>query len=235
MIIGRNFIEKLYSENYSEYEDTKLYSTGDSELDDLLEKAFCEGYEYAQKEFGNPLNKAAKRKWVLEQGKKAIFDKAHKNKWDSFRVSDSLADKGKILREGRKKISSITPKIGKNIKDRYEKSDIHGKINLRDELVNTRKSKLRIQNNVIDQCSHPGKPSVEFKELGNSRKLIKRSNISDKAKNRLLHGYDHGDVDKRGKLIDGVNMGMGNYAHNVFRAGSGKGYNMDWSWGNYDD
>jgi hypothetical protein len=33
------------------YEDEKLYSTGDDELDDLLEKAFCEGYEYAQREF----------------------------------------------------------------------------------------------------------------------------------------------------------------------------------------
>ena len=30
----------------------RLYSTGDEYLDELLEKAFCEGYEYAQKEFG---------------------------------------------------------------------------------------------------------------------------------------------------------------------------------------
>ena len=51
MIIGRELIEKMYSENYDEYEDTKLYSTGDDELDDLLEKAFCEGYEYAQREY----------------------------------------------------------------------------------------------------------------------------------------------------------------------------------------
>ena len=50
MIIGRNLIEKMYSEN-EEIQDEKLYSTGDDELDDLLEKAFCEGYEYAQKEF----------------------------------------------------------------------------------------------------------------------------------------------------------------------------------------
>jgi hypothetical protein len=35
----------------SYYEDEKLYSTGDSELDDLLERAFCEGYEYAQREY----------------------------------------------------------------------------------------------------------------------------------------------------------------------------------------
>ncbi len=35
------------------YEDEKLYSTGDSELDDLLEKAFCDGYEYYQREFSS--------------------------------------------------------------------------------------------------------------------------------------------------------------------------------------
>ena len=37
---------------FSNVEGKKLYSTGNDELDDLLEKAFCEGYEYAQKEFG---------------------------------------------------------------------------------------------------------------------------------------------------------------------------------------
>ena len=42
-------IERLYS-NYQEEE--RLYSTGNDELDDLLERAFCEGYEYAQREFG---------------------------------------------------------------------------------------------------------------------------------------------------------------------------------------
>lgn len=50
MIIGRQLIERMYSD-YNEYEDEKLYSTGDSELDDLLERAFCEGYEYAQREY----------------------------------------------------------------------------------------------------------------------------------------------------------------------------------------
>ena len=40
MIIGRDLIESQ-----------KLYSTGDDDLDELLERAFCDGYEYAQKEF----------------------------------------------------------------------------------------------------------------------------------------------------------------------------------------
>ena len=57
MIIGRNFIE-----------DQKLYSTGDDYLDELMERAFCEGYEYAQREFGNPQNKAAKRNYEAGLG-----------------------------------------------------------------------------------------------------------------------------------------------------------------------
>ena len=31
---------------------TKLYSTGNDDLDELMERAFCDGYEYAQKEYG---------------------------------------------------------------------------------------------------------------------------------------------------------------------------------------
>ena len=39
MIIGRQLVERVYSEN--DY----------TELEDLIERAFCEGYEYAQREF----------------------------------------------------------------------------------------------------------------------------------------------------------------------------------------
>jgi hypothetical protein len=62
MIIGRNFAEKLYSAN-EYYEDEKLYSTGDDYLDDLLERAFCEGYEYYQREYsklGQKINQATR-------------------------------------------------------------------------------------------------------------------------------------------------------------------------------
>lgn len=53
MIIGRNFVNEYY-------EDEKLYSTGNDELDEMLEKAFCEGYEYAQKEFAEKEEKEKK-------------------------------------------------------------------------------------------------------------------------------------------------------------------------------
>ena len=50
MINGREFAERFYSENVQE-EEERLYSTGNDELDELLEYAFCDGYEYAQREF----------------------------------------------------------------------------------------------------------------------------------------------------------------------------------------
>ena len=55
-------IERLYS-NYQKEE--RLYSTGNDELDELLERAFCEGYEYAQREFGK-----AERKERRESNRK---------------------------------------------------------------------------------------------------------------------------------------------------------------------
>ena len=45
MTIGR-----MFADDYSNYEE-RLYSTGSDELDEMLERAFCEGYEYAQREF----------------------------------------------------------------------------------------------------------------------------------------------------------------------------------------
>lgn len=56
-------------ENNYEMEE-RLYSTGDVELDELLERAFCEGYEFAQMEFsvGEKVDKAIN--YVKEKGKK---------------------------------------------------------------------------------------------------------------------------------------------------------------------
>jgi hypothetical protein len=68
MITGRELVEKMYSEN-EEIQEEKLYSTGDDELDDLLERAFCDGYEYAQKEFGRTgLTKEQAKEWLKNTG-----------------------------------------------------------------------------------------------------------------------------------------------------------------------
>ena len=60
MINGREFAERFYSENVQE-EEERLYSTGNDELDDLLERAFCDGYEYAQREFAKEEEKKEKK------------------------------------------------------------------------------------------------------------------------------------------------------------------------------
>jgi len=61
MKIGRQFAERLYSET-GDYEEERLYSTGNDELDDLLECAFCDGYEYAQREFAEEEENEPKKK-----------------------------------------------------------------------------------------------------------------------------------------------------------------------------
>ena len=58
MKIGRQFAEeRMYSKN----EEERLYSTGNDELDELLERAFCEGYEYAQREFAEKKEEGKKK------------------------------------------------------------------------------------------------------------------------------------------------------------------------------
>lgn len=74
MIIRKKLVNKYYSE--------KHYSTGNDNLDDLLEKAFCEGYEYAQKEFAaykDPTTRIQKSRAVKELVK-AANDKGIKGK-----------------------------------------------------------------------------------------------------------------------------------------------------------
>lgn len=97
MIIGRQFVENQYEE--------KLYSTGNDELDEMLEKAFCEGYEYAQKEFGNAANKAAKRAFEMGLGKKneyTIMSAADKfvRKPENFKtMNDALVNQGRQMQK----------------------------------------------------------------------------------------------------------------------------------------
>lgn len=57
-------IKMIIDRNYEE----RLYSTGSDELDELLEKAFCDGYEYAQREFNSKSQKAMRRKLDILQG-----------------------------------------------------------------------------------------------------------------------------------------------------------------------
>jgi len=65
MITGYDLIN-----NY--YEDEKLYSTGDDYLDDLLERAFCEGYEYAQREYTTAVERTMAKEALRKIGKRKV-------------------------------------------------------------------------------------------------------------------------------------------------------------------
>lgn len=57
MTNGKEFAEKMFSDVNNDNTQEKLYSTGSEELDAMLEKAFSEGYEFAQREFANARQK----------------------------------------------------------------------------------------------------------------------------------------------------------------------------------
>ena len=115
MMNGKEFAERLFSEIEDDNEiQEKLYSTGNDELDDLLERAFCEGYEYAQKEF-------AKK----DEGKKK-----HTGAKVAAGVAGTAAagtgvvlganELGKHLqKKGEEKMNEVTVKTGKNGKKVY--------------------------------------------------------------------------------------------------------------------
>ena len=61
MILGKDYING--------HQEEKLYSTGDEMLDNLLERAFCEGYELAQREYAE---EEKKLKWLDKKNIEAL-------------------------------------------------------------------------------------------------------------------------------------------------------------------
>ena len=211
-------IQKIFSEIDT---DEKLYSV-------LMTEEELAFYSEIQKEFGKvkQANKALKKAWEAQQGKDALLKHAEKYHWNEQGVSKALEDKGRVVARGRESTKTLVPERKGSIKEAYKNSDINEKINVRGQLVSSRNTKLRIQHDSRDVI--PGRPGVEFKQLGNSRKNIIKSKINDREKKSLLHSYDHGKVEANGQLSSGRDMGYNNYEHNVFRAGSGTGYNQTW-------
>ena len=75
MITGRDLIESQ-----------KLYSTGDDYLDELLERAFSDGYEYAQREFGNKDNK----KFFRDKTRSMIREEAAKEGYNINKKQENI-------------------------------------------------------------------------------------------------------------------------------------------------
>lgn len=78
---------KVFS--YVEPEEERLYSTGNEELDDLLERAFSEGYEYAQKLYtadgdltiGDKVDIALKKHLTTKKDKEALIEALEEGKY----------------------------------------------------------------------------------------------------------------------------------------------------------
>ena len=82
---------------FSNVEEERLYSTGNDELNELLERAFCEGYEYAQKEFATKNERRqSKRKYFEEIGSKS--PNGHPNT-DAFSRGWNFAEGRRILKD----------------------------------------------------------------------------------------------------------------------------------------
>lgn len=92
MTNGKEFAEKMFSEIEDNNEiQEKLYSTGNDELDDLLERAFCEGYEYAQKEF------AEKEKDEEKKKKKKYKNESHRGYGRAIILGDVSGAAGRYV------------------------------------------------------------------------------------------------------------------------------------------
>ena len=81
--------------NYN-YEEERLYSTGNDELDELLERAFCEGYEYAQREYAEKKSRKEKREEYLKELRELDDEELNRRGWKAFRNAAGYSTKGGI-------------------------------------------------------------------------------------------------------------------------------------------
>lgn len=97
---------------YEEMAEERLYSTGDVELDELLERAFCEGYEAAQREFGA-------KEWTKKQYDKAAdYAKKQYDKAADF-TKKHLGEGGTVA----KKVSGWAKSGEKKIQENISKKE----------------------------------------------------------------------------------------------------------------
>ena len=99
-------------------QEERLYSTGDEMLDNLLERAFCEGYELAQREFG--FRDIKKARAIARQVQGAEEEK--KIKWLDKRNIEALKkfyNKDKELRDINLKQVDEDPETRKEGNEQY--------------------------------------------------------------------------------------------------------------------
>lgn len=114
MTNGKDFAEKMFSMN----EEERLYSTGSEELDTMLEKAFCDGYEYAQKEFAEKKDEKKNHTGAkVAAGVAGTAAVAGAGVYGAKKAGEALVEKGKkTLKEGYTKDGKSYRKGGKFVK-----------------------------------------------------------------------------------------------------------------------
>ena len=118
---------------YENEMEERLYSTGDVELDEILERAFCEGYEFAQREFtyvdektGNIINAEGKVIGNINKAENFSYGKSKKGKaLDEARA----ADRGDYTSTTGKVKTNTDPAKAKKQAAEYRKSNGYSKKN----------------------------------------------------------------------------------------------------------
>jgi hypothetical protein len=137
MYIRRKVFSQAMDWDYgyeNEMAEERLYSTGDVELDEILERAFCEGYEFAQREFtyvdektGNIINADGKVIGNINKGDNAwSYGNSKKGKaLDAARA----ADRGDYTATTRKVKTNVDPTKVKKEAAAHAKSQGYNKKN----------------------------------------------------------------------------------------------------------
>ena len=130
MYIRRKVFSQAQDWDYgyeNEMAEERLYSTGDVELDEILERAFCEGYEAAQREFG--FKEGAKEMWeATKSGVQKGYNKVKgwgKSGYEKTKdyVGKHLGEQGTVAKKVSGWAEAGEKKITKALEDKIKKLD----------------------------------------------------------------------------------------------------------------
>ena len=177
MINGKEFAEKMFSDVNNDNTQEKLYSTGSEELDAMLEKAFSEGYEYAQKEFAKKDPEEGKNHRGL--GRAAVVGGAG----------------GVVGRHVGKKATEKALKEGESLSDAEKKGDkkavkagaaVGAAVGAANAIKNDRPAsfelfgnKIKLGNSIVDEAKEAVKNTKGAKKL---EKQIKEGTLKGKSR-----------------------------------------------------
>jgi hypothetical protein len=193
------------------YEEERLYSTGSDELDELLERAFCEGYEYAQKEFARRDYEGLTTEQAEALGRKRsdYAKQLRKNYRDTMRSIDNAAKNDTV------KLTSTGEILAGGVKSNYKQTSTRGydldaegfkkfhKKNTTNNLLRTSgEAKKIMRENAIKENPNTKKPAYEIIEKPSTRKAsheIIENPSTKKTTNKATEGFIKKNWNKLGK------------------------------------